>query len=99
MCEGVTSPGTGVTDSCQLLCECWELNPDSLGEKKKQPVLFTAEPSISPVLVLGFVCLFLCLFFETGFLCVALAVLELTLQTKLALNSEICLSLPPKSPD
>jgi hypothetical protein len=26
-----------------------------------------------------FVCLFICLFFETGFLCVALAVLELTL--------------------
>jgi hypothetical protein len=33
---------------------------------------------------------------ETGFLCVALAVLELTLQTRLASNSEICLSLPPK---
>jgi hypothetical protein len=28
---------------------------------------------------LEFVCLFVCLFFETGFLCVALAVLELTL--------------------
>jgi hypothetical protein len=28
---------------------------------------------------------------------VALAVLELTLQTKLASKSEICLSLPPKS--
>jgi hypothetical protein len=27
----------------------------------------------------SFVCLFVCLFFETGFLCVALAVLELTL--------------------
>jgi hypothetical protein len=26
-----------------------------------------------------FVCLFVCLFFETGFLCIALAVLELTL--------------------
>ena len=33
--------------------------------------------------------------FETGFLCVALAVLELTLYTRLALNSEICLALPP----
>jgi hypothetical protein len=43
-----------------------------------------------------FVCLFICLFFETGFLCVALAVLELTLYTKLALNSEIYLPLPPK---
>jgi hypothetical protein len=45
---------------------------------------------------LVFVCLFVCLFvgffiflvFETGFLCVALAVLELALWTKLAPNSE-----------
>jgi hypothetical protein len=43
-----------------------------------------------------FVCLFVCLFFETGFFCVALAVLELTLQTRLASNSEILLPLPPK---
>jgi hypothetical protein len=35
-------------------------------------------------------------FSETGFLCVALAVLELTLQTRLASNSEIHLPLPPK---
>jgi hypothetical protein len=34
--------------------------------------------------------------YETGFLCIALAVLELALQTRLALNSEICLPLPPK---
>jgi hypothetical protein len=34
--------------------------------------------------------------FETRFLCVALAVLELTLQTRLASNSEIHLPLPPK---
>jgi hypothetical protein len=33
-------------------------------------------------------------FFETGFLCVALAVLELTLLTRLASNSEIHLPLP-----
>jgi hypothetical protein len=33
---------------------------------------------------------------ETGFLCIALAVLELTLYTRLALNSEIRLPLPPK---
>jgi hypothetical protein len=45
--------------------------------------------------VLGFGFWFL-VFFETGFLCVALAVLELTLWTRLALNSEIRLSLPPK---
>jgi hypothetical protein len=41
-------------------------------------------------------CLFVCLFFETGFLCVALDVLELTLQTRLAWNSKIHLPLPPK---
>jgi hypothetical protein len=33
----------------------------------------------SPHSFLLFVCLFVCLFFETVFLCVALAVLELTL--------------------
>jgi hypothetical protein len=34
---------------------------------------------------------------ETGFLCVtATDVLELTVQTRLALNSEICLLLPPE---
>jgi hypothetical protein len=43
-----------------------------------------------------FVCLFVCLFFEAGILCVSLAVLEITLQTRLALNSEIHLPLPPK---
>jgi hypothetical protein len=37
--------------------------------------------------------LFVC-FFKTRFLCVALAVLELTLSTRLALNSEIRLPLP-----
>jgi hypothetical protein len=35
-------------------------------------------------------------FFETGFLCIALAVLELTLKTRLASNSEIRLPLPPE---
>ena len=35
-------------------------------------------------------------FFETGFLCVALAVLEPTLYTRPASNSEIHLPLPPK---
>jgi hypothetical protein len=40
--------------------------------------------------------LFCFCFFETGFLCVALAVLELTLETRLASNSEIRLPRPPK---
>jgi hypothetical protein len=39
-----------------------------------------------------FICLFVCLFFETGFLCIALAVLEFTLQTRLVSISEILLS-------
>ena len=48
-----------------------------------------------------FVCLFVCfvvavvVVFETGFLCVTLADLELNLYTSLALNSEI-LPLPPE---
>jgi hypothetical protein len=38
----VRSSGTGVTDNCELLCGCWELNSAPLEE---QPVLLTAEPS------------------------------------------------------
>jgi hypothetical protein len=41
-----------------------------------------------------FVCLFVC--FETGFLCVAVSILELTLKTRLASNSENHLPLSPK---
>ena len=41
------------------------------------------------------VCVCVCvLFFNSGFLCVALAILELILYTKLALNSKIFLALP-----
>ena len=48
-------------------------------------------------LIYGFICLFIYFwFFQTGFLYVALAVLEFTLLTRLALNSEIHLPLPPK---
>jgi len=39
--------------------------------------------------------IYLNFFFKTEFLCVALAVLELTLKTRLASNSATCLSLPP----
>jgi hypothetical protein len=47
--------------------------------------------------VLGFFFFFFFFwFFETGFLSVALAVLELTLQTRLVSNSEIRLPLPPE---
>ena len=30
-CEGVRFPGTGVTDSYEMPCGCWELNPGSFG--------------------------------------------------------------------
>jgi hypothetical protein len=55
-----------------------ELNSDPL---KEQPVLLTTETSLKPlkhVLFWVFVCLFFG-FSRQGFLCVALAVLELTL--------------------
>jgi hypothetical protein len=41
--RGIASPGTGVTDSCELPCECWELN---LGPLEEQAVLLTIEPSL-----------------------------------------------------
>ena len=49
--EGVRSPGTGDTDSCELTCGCWELNP---GPLKEQPVPITAEPSLQPPQFLSF---------------------------------------------
>ena len=36
--RGCHIPGTGVTDSCELLCGCWELN---LGPLEEQRVLLT----------------------------------------------------------
>lgn len=42
--EGVRSPETGMTDSYELPCGCWELNPGPLEE---QPVVLTTEPSLS----------------------------------------------------
>lgn len=38
--EGIGSPGTKVTDSCELSCGCWDLTPTPL---EKQPVCLTAE--------------------------------------------------------
>jgi len=49
-CQGRTgslrlhnSPGTGVTDSCERQCGCWERN---LGPLQVQPVLSTPEPPL-----------------------------------------------------
>jgi hypothetical protein len=45
LCEDVRSIGTRVTNNCELLCGCWELNQDPLEE---QPVFLTTEPSLQP---------------------------------------------------
>ena len=45
LCEDDRSPGTGVLDSYDLPCGCWELNSSPL---EKQPVLLTTEPSLQP---------------------------------------------------
>ena len=39
--EGARSPGTGVTDAHELLCECWELNTGPPEEQVPSPT----EPS------------------------------------------------------
>ena len=38
---GTGTPGSGVKDSCELPCRCWELN---LGSQEEQPVLLTIGP-------------------------------------------------------
>ena len=43
--EGAESPGTVVTDSCELPCECWGLN---LGLREEQPMLLTTASSLQP---------------------------------------------------
>lgn len=43
--KAVRSPGTRVSDGCELLCLCWEQNPGPLEE---QPVVFTAGSSLQP---------------------------------------------------
>ena len=79
-----------ITDGCEPPCGCWELNSGPLEE---QSVLLTAEPSLLPLppcflifwggcFCLFFFSLYVCVCvvcFETGFLCVVPAVLELTL--------------------
>jgi hypothetical protein len=43
LCEGIRFRGTGVKDSCEVPCRCWELNP---GPLEKLPVLLSAEPPL-----------------------------------------------------
>jgi E3 ubiquitin-protein ligase NEDD4 len=40
--KAIRSPGTVVTDCCELPCGCWKSNP---GPVEEQPVLLTSEPS------------------------------------------------------
>lgn len=42
--EGTGCPGTGLMDSCEPPCGCWESNLDPL----QQQVLLTTEPSVRP---------------------------------------------------
>ena len=42
------SPGTGIADSCELPCGCWELNP---GPSEEQLVLLTPESSLQSQLI------------------------------------------------
>jgi hypothetical protein len=44
------STGTGVIDSCEVPCACWELNPDPL---QWQQVLLRTEPSLQPFISLS----------------------------------------------
>ena len=41
----MSDSGTGVTDSCELPCKRWELNPGPL----EQSVLLSTEPSLQPL--------------------------------------------------
>jgi hypothetical protein len=51
VCEVVRSPGTGVTDSCEVPHGCLKLN---LGPLKEQTVFLTAEPFLQPLKSLYF---------------------------------------------
>lgn len=42
--EGVGSPETGVAYRCELLCECWELDPSPLQEQ----VFLSTVTSLQP---------------------------------------------------
>ena len=92
------------TCGCYLqLCYCVIGHQDILQmlyknelQGKQKPQYYSVETKFICInYFINFFYLFV-LFFETGILCIALAVLELTLQTRLASNSEICLPLPPK---
>lgn len=43
--DSVRSPGTSVTDGCEMPCGCWE---PKLGSLHHQQVLLNSEPSLQP---------------------------------------------------
>jgi hypothetical protein len=45
VCEDIRAPGTGISDSCELPCACWELN---LSPLEVQSVLLTLSHLSSP---------------------------------------------------
>jgi hypothetical protein len=84
--EGVRLSRTGVVDGCELPCGCWNQMRSS-ARAASAPTCRAIPPAaqnglyatVKSNFVISF--LFACFFclFETGFLCVVLAVLELTL--------------------
>lgn len=56
LCKGFGSPGTGVTNSCELSCQHWKLNSHVL---KEQLVLLTAESPFQPFTIFLFLFPFL----------------------------------------
>lgn len=50
LCKGVGYSGTGIIDSCELSCGCWELIPGPLQE---QPVFLIVEPFLQPQTILS----------------------------------------------
>jgi hypothetical protein len=42
--EGDRSPEAGVTDACELLCGCWELNPGPLQVQPPSTLLLLFPP-------------------------------------------------------
>ena len=63
---------------CELPCGCWDSSPTF---QEKQPAFLFAEPSLQAQTFFFHTCFILFYFAETVFLCAALAVLELILQT------------------
>jgi hypothetical protein len=54
--EGIRFLDTGITDICEPPCRCW--NPKSPGFLQEQQVLFSAEPSLWPtILIIRFLAL------------------------------------------